>query len=438
MSIRRPQGLTSVITLVLLSVILLTSCGTFAEGSDGRITITIHTWEAGATGLHVYEQAIPEFEKAHPDIKVEIDSDTSSYYYSKLLTSLANGNGPDIFLVFDTSYPRFVNSGTVLDLTKYAQEKKYGIDPDKFYTSAWDMGTFKGQSYFLPKDLAVQSVLYNKTLFKQAGIPFPKAGWTMQDFADAAKKLTVTKNGRTEQWGSLLPGDYLPQGLEYMLPAYGGQFLSPDGKTADGYLNSPASEKAIAAYLDMYKQGISPTMSQTSGFGNLDLFQTGRVAMKWDSTWSMGTYLEDPKLEFDSVPMPLGSTGKSLTTSYVGGLAINSRSPHTEEAAEVLGFFASQRWAEINRYIATPALKGKAAEDMQREQPEYKAFFDQANVATRPPELSTLNWGKDVSQPLVTFLDNMILEPDRNLHEELQQTVEAIDAQLAETYSYEG
>jgi multiple sugar transport system substrate-binding protein len=283
--------------------------------------------------------------------------------------------------------------------------------------------------------MATQSVFYNKKLFKQAGVPYPKAGWTLEDFTTAAKKLTIVKNGRIEQWGALLPGDYLRGGLEYMFAAYGARFLSPDGKTANGYLNSPQGEQALQDYLNLYKLGISPTATQANGFGNIDLFQTGRVAMQWTGMWNTSMYLQDPNLSFDTVPMPIGATGKQASVSYIGGYAINAKTQHLPEAATLLGFFGSQEWAQIDSYVATPALKGRVAADLVHREPVLKAFIDQSDALSPAPEPQTLNWSKDVSPALTNLIDNMIVNPDLDLHQQIQQTVSQIDANLAETYA---
>ena len=47
-----------------------------------------------------------------------------------------------------------------------------------------------GKQLGIPKDLDSAAVWYNKDMFDEAGIPYPTADWTWDDFREIAKKLT--------------------------------------------------------------------------------------------------------------------------------------------------------------------------------------------------------------------------------------------------------
>ncbi|MCA5011083.1 extracellular solute-binding protein, partial [Clostridioides difficile] len=46
------------------------------------------------------------------------------------------------------------------------------------------------KQYAVPKDIDTIALWYNKTMFDEAGIPYPDKDWTWDDYAEAAKKLT--------------------------------------------------------------------------------------------------------------------------------------------------------------------------------------------------------------------------------------------------------
>lgn len=425
---------------VLLSLVFLVACGSSgpATGGDGPQTLTMLTWDQG-NGLGPYNQAIAAFEKIHPNVKINLQSDTSTYYETKLLTELANGTAPDIFLVSDDEASELAHSGQLEDITGLVNNHTYGINSANFFPRVWQTGKFDGKYYYIPKDWADASVLYNKTLFKKAGLAYPQSGWTLQQFIQDAEKLTISQNGRTSQWGVQLPGTWLRPGLEYMESAYGAQMISPDGKTVDGYLNTPQSEQAIQAYIDLYtKDHISPSINQMNGFGNLDLFMTGRVAMEWTGPWNVGEYLKDPNLDFGVAPMPVGPTGKPVTQMFWAGWAVSAKAQHLQTSEELLGFFASQQWAQIDSYWGMPALQGPAANALQQREGAMRTYFSQVDDLQPIISLNTINWVKDCQPPLQDLIENMTEKPGLNLQQQVPQVVGQIDNNLTSTFQDQG
>ncbi len=87
------------------------------------------------------------------------------------------------------------------------------------------------------------ALVYNKTLFKQAGIPTPTPQWTWSDFENAALKLT---DPAKKQFGWAYVNDASEDTVwRYwaMLWQAGGSILSPDEKQAA--FNSAAGVKAM-------------------------------------------------------------------------------------------------------------------------------------------------------------------------------------------------
>jgi multiple sugar transport system substrate-binding protein len=224
-----------------------------------------------------------------------------------------------------------------------------------------------------------------------------------------------------------------------MESAYGGQMISQDGKTVDGYLNTPQSEQAIQAYIDLYtKDHISPSINQMNGFGNLDLFMTGRVAMEWTGPWNVGEYLKNPNLDFGVAPMPIGPTGKPVTQMFWAGWAVSAKAQHLQLSEELLGFFASQQWAQIDSYWGMPALQGPAADALQQREGSMRTYFSQVNDLQPIISLNTINWVKDCQPPLQDLIENMTEKSGLNLHQQVQQEVDQIDNNLTSTYQDQG
>lgn len=77
--------------LLLVGVLVL---GTTAVAS--KVVLRVATWDT-AEGLHWTEVAMQRFMDAHPEIEIKLESIPQGYD-DRILTSLAGGNPPDVFL----------------------------------------------------------------------------------------------------------------------------------------------------------------------------------------------------------------------------------------------------------------------------------------------------------------------------------------------------
>ena len=79
----------------IATALVLTGCSTTPTVDDGRETLTV-----AIDSPALLATAISEFEKANPDIHVELLPIGSSGYNSVIQTQLASGTAPDVFMVF--------------------------------------------------------------------------------------------------------------------------------------------------------------------------------------------------------------------------------------------------------------------------------------------------------------------------------------------------
>jgi multiple sugar transport system substrate-binding protein len=120
---------------------------------------------------------------------------TGEAYDTKMCTLLAGGDPPGVMRVNDDFVRGFSDQDVLVDLTPYTRRDKL------------DTGQFAREAHEFPKQadgshtawvLGYQPrlVFYNVDMFKEAGVPLPPTtwtsdGWTWDDFAEAAKKLTI-------------------------------------------------------------------------------------------------------------------------------------------------------------------------------------------------------------------------------------------------------
>lgn len=234
-----------------LIVLLLAGCGNprFIDGplentdaSPAKEEIVVwHTYSDEET--RIFENnVIPAFEKLHPEIKVTpVRQPYSSELKSTIISRASSGKTPDIVRI-DISWVPELSSLDILypvsDLPDFAET----IRPLKAVTM--DTNRYQGRYYGLPLDVNTKIAVYNRRELASAGLSAPPA--TFEELLQTAKagRGTLGLDGLST-W-SLLP---------YFV-SMGGSLLDETYTHAEGYLNSPASIRAMNRIMELSRRGV--------------------------------------------------------------------------------------------------------------------------------------------------------------------------------------
>ena len=119
--------------------------------------------------------------------------------------------------------------------------------------------------------------------------------------------------------------------------AQGGSFLSADGMTATGYLDSNATKAAFQKIKNWITAGYTSYDASDVGF------YTGKYAMYLSSGWSIpeiqNQYAQQLGNDWGILPDPKGTTSASATGSWSFGMTTQTKS--AEKAAVVLEWLVS-------------------------------------------------------------------------------------------------
>ncbi|MGW7271970.1 ABC transporter substrate-binding protein [Streptomyces sp. NPDC054864] len=169
--------------LAAASVVIMaaTGCSSGDGGSDTagqKVTLDFWGWSPG------YEEAVAQFNKTHPDIKVNFQKTASGSKggYTKMLTAAKAGNAPCLAMVGYETMPSFAAAGALQDVTEYAAPHK-----KKFAQWTWNQVSIAGQTFGAPVDSAPMALFYRKDLFAKYGIDKPPATW--EEYRAAARKV---------------------------------------------------------------------------------------------------------------------------------------------------------------------------------------------------------------------------------------------------------
>jgi len=390
------------------------ACGAVAEGD--RVTLVLAN-RADYLEAKLEDRVLAPYVAVNRGVRV-VQQSTATHqaeYRERLLTSMAAGSPPDVFLLDDSDVPALVNRGVVLDLAPYLA--RAGVDIgclDQTVLSVFSRGN---AVYALPRGYTPLVVVYNKDLFDRAGIPYPRDDWTWDDFLRAAKRLTrdTDGDGRIDQWGAYFdrrPSIWIP-----WVWAGGGDVLCVDGRRAGGCLDAPVTIEAIRWYTGwMTRQGIAPrTHNLVKSVGeDFRLFTSGRVAMLTTGhSWvpRLRPYAASGRLRVGFVGIPHRAGVRPVTVIYASGYAVPAiaarRKLSIELAADLTDSLADGARGEAG--LELPALTTAAQALVARDTLGWEAAFVRAAAVGRMPWGARIERWREVEAVLPDLLDRITL-----------------------------
>jgi multiple sugar transport system substrate-binding protein len=305
---------------------------------------------------------IDKFNKSQSKVRVKAQFyGDAEYGLQKVLTAISGGKYPDISFLYGSYAANIAKSPKTLDLTKRVH------DPAFRYGDIWPAaqlaGTVNGRVVALPALIDNLALVYNKNLFKQAGVPLPTARWTWTDMERAARKLT---NSAKKQFGWAYVNDASEDTVwRYwaLLWQAGGDILTPDGKKSA--FDSPAGVKALTHLQTMAVKDKSVYLD--SGNDNYaNLFNSGRIAMLFTGPWDLASF---PNVHYGVQILPRDRNHQTIAGPDNWVLFDNGQE-RSDAAWTFMKWFLSAK-EHLNLALGTGQLPIRTSE---MRQPKYKLY----------------------------------------------------------------
>ena len=292
----RRKILLSIILIAVLVLPALVSVG----AQDEVVTVTWWATERGrdtAETRDMHFTLARTFEESHPNIRVALSLYPSRGFATRIVTAVAAGEGPDVFYHYYA--PDVANQGFLEDLTPYIEESGAA---NNWFPSGVNRGVYDGRTYAVPRDTVSGFIAYNTDLFDAAGVAYPEDGWTIADYRAIANQLT---NSDEDVYGvgAIVGGDgcMLWSPFSFNL---GSELVSPDGRDALGYMDSPETAAALTWCLEMVTEDqVTAPAELQDQFGEL-VFLSGNVAMQSISDWELAAISEQADFNWSVVAPP--------------------------------------------------------------------------------------------------------------------------------------
>ena len=342
-----------------MKVAIAIAAGVFAAMYVGAQATLQHPKDDGTVHLRWATDANParnvqtaKFDEMYRGVDAAVDPSAGGDA-SKVIVQCATGVGPDLIDTSQDTMETMVSAGILLDLTPYA--KQMGFDASKTYPAISGALGVQGKQYRFPCNVDAPAIIYNKKIFDDHGIPYPKPNWTYDEFVKTSKLLLATPSKSGEKHLAVASGG---GGGFYMneLVGRGGRFFSEDG--LHSALNSPESIAAMQDYYNwIYVDKIIPSpadsasMSSQGGWGSgaINWFSCGKAAMIMIGRWYICQLPNYPDLEgnLGAVEIPKVGDRPSCALLATRAAGINVKSKHKAEALKFLQYLASPQYGKI-------------------------------------------------------------------------------------------
>ena len=242
---------------------------------------------SGGDGVRM-KAMIQKFNAENPDIEIQPTTlEWGVPFYTKVQTSAAVGQGPDVMTYHLSRMPLGVSTGTLRPFSD-DELKSVGLGEKDYFPSDWSAAHVDGKLYGVPLDIHSIILYYNKDALKAAGLlgddGLPKGLDGADNFAAALKKLS---GGKTQYGVSFASADggTIWRIFYTLLNQQDGVFLKDD-KVLDGD-NAAKAEKATATIADWIAKGYAP--KQTEYPASIALFTSGKAAFHINGVWEVPT-----------------------------------------------------------------------------------------------------------------------------------------------------
>ena len=358
----------------------------YDEGEQ-YLSIWVHSIEDTLEG-QVYRESVDSFNEKYngkyfADIEFIPRNDSGGGYSDKVNSSVLSGGLPDVLTLDGPNVAAYAENGIIQPLAELTEEER-----GEYLESILDQGTYNDKLYALGVMESSVGLYYNKDILEEAGIEVPDADhpWTQTEFMDILAKLKPLmdeKNG--------YPIDMtFPVGeasIYYYAPfiwANGGNLVSEDGLTVDGYFNS---EKNVEV-MNYFHQIVENKYMSEAPIENL--FESGRAAFKFDGAWEVNTIYENyPDVNLGVAPYVVGDDwdGERYTPTGSWAFAASSETDNIEGATELVKWMSGVEsgvriWNEAKSLPST--YKAFEQIDVFQTDENYKALYEQLSKYGHP------------------------------------------------------
>ena len=343
---------------------------------DHREPLTF--WAVGAEG----ERAAPliaEFERRNPEIHVVMQQIPWTAAHEKLLTAVVGEATPDMAQMGNTWIPEFVAVRALAELRAF--------DARDHFAGVWATNVVDGKLYGVPWYVDTRVLFYRSDVL--AAVGFPKGPRTWDEWRKAMQRIEREHRAR---FAILLPTNEWDPIVMLALSSHS-TLLTPDGTR--GAFRRPEFARAFAFYVDAFREGFAPSVSNQLIANLYQQFAQGDFAMYITGPWNVGEFKRKmpPEMQdkWATAPLPALTAAEPFGISMAGGASlVIFRGAKHRAAAEKLIAFLEEPAQQVRLYELTgdlPARRSAWAAPALTGDPHFAAFREQLERVAPMPKV---------------------------------------------------
>jgi multiple sugar transport system substrate-binding protein len=356
--------------------------------------------------LQAFRDVIAGFAEEEPDVKVKlVEASDRDDLIARVSTSIAGGTPPELFLINYRFFGQFAAKGALEELEDRMEDSDAFAESD-FYAPALDAFRFGDGDKItcLPQNASSLVVYYNRDLFSKYGVEEPKAGWTWDDFTDAAVKLTkdTDGDGKTDIYGAGIETQLIR--LAPFLWSNGANLVKDDLSGFD--LGTPEAAEVLDEFFKLrVNYQVIPTEEEVESEEDEARFMNGRTAMLFESRRAVPGLRTVTAFDWDAAPLPRFKEAASILHSdaYCMPKAASNKEAAWRFIEFALGEEGQRIASESGRTV--PSLKSVAESeaflDPDKKPKNSQVFLDALDNMRAVPSISTWPEIADAAEPVL-------------------------------------
>jgi len=316
------------------------SASAAGQGTDDGTKITL--WTRAATEARA-RPLVEAYNKSHKN-QIDLTVVPTDDYQAKVGAAAGSSGLPDLFSADVVFMPNWTSQGLFQDITSKIAGLPYA---DKIAQAHIKASTWESKQYGLPFIVDLSVWLYNKALYRKAGLDPEKPPTTLDEFASQARAVGKLGGGIH---GTFFGGNC--GGCEvftwWPIAWADGEKVMDDQGTMS-FLNSDENKKIYSTFRSLVDDGtvLMPDAKTETGPTWTGYFLTGKIGiMPWPATL---TGLAGDKLKLEDVGATPIAGIKGGQSTFVGGdsIGIGRDSKVPDQAWNFLAWLEDQD-AQVN------------------------------------------------------------------------------------------
>ena len=273
---------------------------------------TLQLW-VRASGSNAAQVLVDLWNSTHED-QIEVTTIPDNQMVTKLATSVQAGDVPDL-ISFDLIFmPDFMRAGFLVDLT---EDLKADPNAAKVAQAFQDLATYDGKQYGTGFTPDVSILLYNKDVFRKAGLDPEKPPTTLAQLEEYANKIHAADPNLYGWYFSGSCGGCNIFTQAPMMWASGAKLLPASGD--DTPMEGTGVREVLQMLQNLWKSGAIPESAEADTGANFQAtFETGVIGMQGSGGFAIAALKANhPEIDFGIAALPGVNEGDA--SSFVGG-----------------------------------------------------------------------------------------------------------------------